>query len=80
MQGAVFQAGIFTEVRIEFFPVFVENLLCRKPLFRGMKPPLRQPCPRWGRGRIAMLLYYLYGKFLYDYVLVIRHYRNRGMP
>ena len=36
--------------------------------------------PKMGRGRIAMPLYYPYGKFLHDCVQVIRHYRNRGMP
>jgi hypothetical protein len=45
-----------------------------------MKTSLRQPCPHWGRGRIAVLLYSLYRKFLHDYIQVIRHYRNWGMP
>ena len=31
--------------------------LRRNPFLENLKPPLRHPCPRWGRGRIAIPLY-----------------------
>ena len=35
------------------------------------RAPLRQPCPRWGRGRLRF-------RCISKKVQVIRHYRNRG--
>ena len=50
-------------ISAEFVFGHKQNMLWRNPLFMVMITPLAPALPHWGRGRIAMPLYYRYRKF-----------------
>ena len=69
--------------RSDLFQIFLNKISVyrRNPHFINLitRPALRQPCPRWGRGRVRFLCITCFWKSRYGCTDNRRH-RNRGAP